>query len=175
MRVLRATVEPVTLQVFGNVEPVDYQVAWDQQRAWHAQVVDGTMSDLLWLLEHPPVYTAGRRTEPFDRPVDGTPVIDVDRGGKITWHGPGQLVGYPIVRLPDPIDVVARIAPRALLLIAPQGDQLISWHQSEKLFAAAGEPKELFIVPDAGHAEAYALAPEAYRSRVLDFLERHLG
>ena len=61
------------------------------------------------LLEHPPVYTAGRRTEPGDRPVDGTPVVDVDRGGKITWHGPGQLVGYPIVRLPDPVDVVAHV------------------------------------------------------------------
>ena len=78
-------------------------------------------------------------------------------------------------RLPDPISVVGRIAPRALLLIAPQGDELISWHQSEKLFAAAGEPKELMVVPDAGHAEAHAVAPEAYRSRVLDFLERHLG
>jgi fermentation-respiration switch protein FrsA (DUF1100 family) len=78
-------------------------------------------------------------------------------------------------RLPDPIDVVGRIAPRALLLIAPQGDQLISWHQSERLFAAAAEPKELFVVPEAGHAEAYAVAPEAYQARVLDFLERHLG
>ncbi len=61
------------------------------------------------LLQHPSVYTAGKRTEPWDRPVDGTPVIDVDRGGKITWHGPGQLVGYPIVRLPDPVDVVAYV------------------------------------------------------------------
>ena len=98
-------------------EPVDYQQAWDQQRAWHAQVVDGAMPDLLWLLEHPPVYTAGRRTEPFDRPLDGTPVIDVDRGGKITWHGPGQLVGYPILRLPDPIDVVAHVRRMEALLI----------------------------------------------------------
>jgi lipoyl(octanoyl) transferase len=61
------------------------------------------------LLEHPSVYTAGRRTEPHERPADGTPVIDVDRGGKITWHGPGQLVGYPIVALPDPVDVVAYV------------------------------------------------------------------
>ena len=73
--------------------------------------------DLLWLLEHPPVYTAGRRTEPLDRPFDGTPVIDVDRGGKITWHGPGQLVGYPIVRLPDPIDVVAHVRRMEGMLI----------------------------------------------------------
>ena len=65
--------------------------------------------DTVLLLEHAAVYTAGKRTEPHERPFDGTPVIDVDRGGKITWHGPGQLVGYPIVRLPDPIDVVAHV------------------------------------------------------------------
>ena len=82
---------PVALQVIGSIEPVDYQEAWDRQREWHAQVVEGTLPDRLWLLEHPPVYTAGRRTEPLDRPFDGTSVIDVDRGGKITWHGPGQL------------------------------------------------------------------------------------
>src|SRR6185312_454798 len=65
--------------------------------------------DTVLLLEHPPVYTAGRRTEAWERPVDGTPVIDVDRGGKITWHGPGQLTGYPIVALPDPVDVVGHV------------------------------------------------------------------
>jgi lipoyl(octanoyl) transferase len=69
------------------------------------------------LLEHPPVYTAGRRTEAWERPVDGTPVVDTDRGGKITWHGPGQLVGYPIVRLPDPIDVVAYVRRMEHVLI----------------------------------------------------------
>ena len=69
------------------------------------------------LLEHDPVYTAGKRTEPWERPVDGTPVIDVDRGGKITWHGPGQLVGYPILRLPDPIDVVAYVRRMEQVLI----------------------------------------------------------
>jgi lipoyl(octanoyl) transferase len=88
---------------------VDYQEAWDRQRAIHAGVIEGTVPDTLLLLEHPPVYTAGKRTEPHERPFDGTPVIDVDRGGKITWHGPGQLVGYPIVRLPDPVDVVAHV------------------------------------------------------------------
>lgn len=88
---------------------VDYEEAWARQRELHARVVAGTGPDTLLLLEHPPVYTAGKRTEPHERPFDGTPVIDVDRGGKITWHGPGQLVGYPIVRLPDPVDVVAHV------------------------------------------------------------------
>ncbi len=78
-------------------------------------------------------------------------------------------------RLPDPIRAVGRIAPRALLLIAPQADELISWHQSDRLYEAAKEPKELVVVPGAGHAEAYAVGPEAYRSRVLAFLEQHLG
>ncbi len=86
---------------------VDYQQAWDYQRAVHARVVAGQQSDTILLLEHAAVFTAGKRTLPLERPIDGTPVIDVDRGGKITWHGPGQLVGYPIVRLPTPVDVVA--------------------------------------------------------------------
>ena len=87
---------------------VDYMRAWDLQREVHESVVSGG-HDTVLLLEHAPVYTAGRRTEDFERPFDGTPVIEVDRGGKITWHGPGQLVGYPIFRLPDPIDVVAYV------------------------------------------------------------------
>ena len=78
-------------------------------------------------------------------------------------------------RLPDPVRAVGRIAPRALLLIAPKHDQLISWRQSVRLFEAAGEPKELYVVDGAGHAEAYAVDPAAYRSRVLDFLDRYLG
>jgi lipoyl(octanoyl) transferase len=96
---------------------VEYQAAWDEQRRIHAQVADGQRPGTVLLLEHPSVYTAGKRTEPWDRPVDGTPVIDVDRGGKITWHGPGQLVGYPILRLPDPIDVVAYVRRVEQLLI----------------------------------------------------------
>ncbi len=88
---------------------VDYEEAWALQREVHARRVAGEGPDTLLLLEHPPVYTAGKRTLPHERPFDGTPVIDVDRGGKITWHGPGQLVGYPIVALPDPIDVVAYV------------------------------------------------------------------
>ena len=90
-----------------GADAVDYLEAWDRQRALHAEVVDGGRGRVL-LLEHSPVYTAGKRTEPHERPVDsgGAPVIEVDRGGKITFHGPGQLVGYPIVRLPDHVYVV---------------------------------------------------------------------
>ncbi|MEU1753846.1 lipoyl(octanoyl) transferase LipB [Micromonospora matsumotoense] len=96
---------------------VDYPAAWGEQRRLHAEVVAGERGDTVLLLEHPSVYTAGKRTEPWDRPMDGTPVVDVDRGGKITWHGPGQLVGYPIVRLPDPVDVVAYVRRTEQLLI----------------------------------------------------------
>jgi lipoyl(octanoyl) transferase len=106
----------VPLRVVVAERPQEYLAAWEQQRAWHAEVVAGA-PDLIWLLEHESVYTAGRRTEPLERPFDGTPVIDVDRGGKITWHGPGQLVGYPIVRLPDPVDVVAHVRRLEGLLI----------------------------------------------------------
>lgn len=89
---------------------VDYEQAWQRQREVHAEVVAKTAPDTVLLLEHSAVYTAGKRTEAHERPLDGTPVIDVDRGGKITWHGPGQLVGYPIVALPEvPIDVVAHV------------------------------------------------------------------
>ncbi|MEU1275974.1 lipoyl(octanoyl) transferase LipB [Streptomyces sp. NPDC005799] len=93
---------------FG-AEAVDYQVAWDEQRRVHAARFADEIPDTVLLLEHPPVYTAGRRTADNERPLDGTPVIDVDRGGKITWHGPGQLVGYPIQKLPRPVDVVAHL------------------------------------------------------------------
>ena len=96
----------------------DYRETWDLQRAVHAEVADGTRPDTVLLCEHASVYTAGRRTATTDRPVDGTPVVDVDRGGKITWHGPGQLVGYPIVRLRDPVDVVAYVRALESALIA---------------------------------------------------------
>src|SRR5919197_5712886 len=96
---------------------VPYEQAWARQRELHAEVVAGTAPDTALLLEHPPVYTAGKRTEAWERPIDGTPVIDVDRGGKITWHGPGQLVGYPIVALPSPVDVVAYVRRTEQLLI----------------------------------------------------------
>ncbi|MFD3565011.1 lipoyl(octanoyl) transferase LipB [Streptomyces sp. NPDC058686] len=93
---------------FG-ADSVDYQEAWDEQRRVHAARFADEVPDTCLLLEHPPVYTAGRRTAPEERPLDGTPVVDVDRGGKITWHGPGQLVGYPIQKLPRPVDVVAHL------------------------------------------------------------------
>lgn len=99
-----------------------YDIAWQMQRDTHASVVSGRALDTVLLLEHPPVYTAGRRTEALDRPIDGTPVIDVDRGGRITWHGPGQLVGYPILRLPDPIDVVAHVRRIEGVLISTVAD-----------------------------------------------------
>ena len=85
---------------------MEYQKAWDVQRTIHAEVVSGVRPNTLLLLEHPSVYTAGRRTDDAERPADGTPVIDVDRGGRITWHGPGQLVGYPIVKLQKPTELV---------------------------------------------------------------------
>lgn len=97
---------------------VPYVEAWQLQSAIAQELVDGTAEDTLLLLEHPSVYTAGRRTEDWERPQDGTPVIDVDRGGKITWHGPGQLVGYPVVRLPDPMDVVGHVRRLEAGLIA---------------------------------------------------------
>jgi lipoyl(octanoyl) transferase len=101
---------------------VEYQAAWDEQRRLHAAVTENVAPDTVLLLEHPSVYTAGKRTQPWDRPTDGTPVIDVDRGGMITWHGPGQLVGYPIMRLPGareglPVDVVAYVRRVEQMLI----------------------------------------------------------
>jgi lipoyl(octanoyl) transferase len=85
---------------------VDYEKAWEVQRNIHQEVANGSRPNTLLLLEHPSVYTAGRRTDDSERPTDGTPVIDVDRGGRITWHGPGQLVGYPIVKLLKPTELV---------------------------------------------------------------------
>jgi len=98
---------------------VDYQKAWDLQREIHADVASGSRPNTLLLLEHPSVYTAGRRTEASERPTDGTAVIDVDRGGRITWHGPGQLVGYPIVKLLKPTELVGfvREIEAALILV----------------------------------------------------------
>lgn len=94
------------LQDWYGDAALEYTQAWQLQRDLHADRVADRIGDTALLLEHPPVYTAGRRTEPHERPQDGTPVVDVDRGGKITFHGPGQLVGYPIVKLPGHVLVV---------------------------------------------------------------------
>jgi lipoyl(octanoyl) transferase len=111
----------VQVEILGLApQLVDYGAAWSYQRQVHAEVVAGARQDTVLLLEHTPVYTAGKRTNSWDRPLPGgtsTPVVDVDRGGKITWHGPGQLVGYPIVRLADPVDVVAFVRRVEQLLI----------------------------------------------------------
>ena len=105
-----------------SANSVPYVEGLELQRAVHRSVVSGERPDTLILLEHPAVYTAGKRTLPEERPSDGTSVIDVDRGGKITWHGPGQLVGYPIMRLQDPIDVVLYVRTLEGLLIAVLAD-----------------------------------------------------
>ncbi|MCH9729994.1 MAG: lipoyl(octanoyl) transferase LipB [Actinomycetia bacterium] len=99
---IRSGKVPVQVQRLGVL---DYQAAWDLQRELADARARGG-PDTLLLLQHPAVYTAGRRTQAGERPVDGTPVIETDRGGKITWHGPGQLVGYPIIGLAEPLDVV---------------------------------------------------------------------
>jgi lipoyl(octanoyl) transferase len=96
---------------------VPYREAWEMQRALAEARAAGAVPDTLVLLEHPDVYTAGRRTTARERPTDGTDVVDVDRGGKITWHGPGQLVGYPVVLLPRPLDVVAYVRALEAALI----------------------------------------------------------
>ncbi|MCT2222854.1 lipoyl(octanoyl) transferase LipB [Microbacterium paraoxydans] len=111
--------------------PVPYPEGWALQRRVHADVVSGTRPDTLILLEHAAVYTAGKRTEDHERPQDGTPVIDVDRGGKITWHGPGQLVGYPIFRLPEPMDVVAHVRRLERILIEVLRPFGVDGHQVE--------------------------------------------
>ena len=112
-------------QIAGlGVDAVDYLAAWDLQRQLHERVVSGQADDTVLLLEHPPVFTAGKRTDPGERPLDpgGAAVIDVDRGGKITFHGPGQLVGYPIVTLPDHVKVVdyVRLVEEALIEVCAE-------------------------------------------------------
>ncbi len=106
---------PIALTRHGLI---DYSKAWDVQRTIHGEVVDKKRPNTLLLLQHPSVYTAGRRTQEAERPQDGTPVIDVDRGGKITWHGPGQLIGYPIVRLAKPTELVGFVREIEAGLIA---------------------------------------------------------
>ena len=97
---------------------IDYGNAWELQKSTHEQVVSGAIKNTLLLLEHTSVYTAGRRTEISDRPIDATPVINVDRGGKITWHGPGQVIGYPIIKLKNSTDVVGFVRELETALIS---------------------------------------------------------
>jgi lipoyl(octanoyl) transferase len=96
---------------------VEYQSAWDKQRELHHTIVTENHPDVAVLLEHQNVYTAGRSTKPEDRPTDSSPVFDIDRGGRITWHGPGQIVCYPIMKLDDPVDVVAHVRRLELLIM----------------------------------------------------------
>jgi lipoyl(octanoyl) transferase len=109
------------LHAFGGT-PVPYEPAWQLQRDLHAARSEGSIGDTVVLVEHEPVFTAGKRTEPQDRPWDGTPVVEVDRGGKITWHGPGQLTGYPIVKLPDGVYVVDYVRRLEAAIIAVCND-----------------------------------------------------
>ncbi len=95
----------------------EYQSAWDRQRDIHHKIVFENHPDVAVLLEHQSVYTAGRSTKPEDRPTDSSPVFDIDRGGRITWHGPGQIVCYPIMKLDDPVDVVAHVRRLELLIM----------------------------------------------------------
>ena len=119
----RASTAPIEVRHLGLV---DYTEAWALQRELAWARAQGRGPDVLLLLEHPSVYTAGRRTTPSERPGDGTPVIDVDRGGKITWHGPGQLVGYPLIGLAEPVDVldyVRRLEQALIAVCSAQGVQ----------------------------------------------------
>jgi lipoyl(octanoyl) transferase len=105
-------------------ELIDYTRGWDIQRELHEKVVAGSAPSTVLLLEHAAVYTAGKRTEDHERPFDGTPVVAVDRGGKLTWHGPGQLVGYPIIKLRNPAgirDYVERLEAVIIAVLADYG------------------------------------------------------
>lgn len=107
--------QAIALKKLGLIE---YVKAWEMQGEFHREIVDGVRPNTLLLLEHPPVYTAGRRTLESEKPTDGSLVIDVDRGGKITFHGPGQLVGYPIITLKNGNDVVGFVRELENALIA---------------------------------------------------------
>lgn len=130
----------------SNLGTIDYLAAWKLQKEIAECVVDGSQPNTLLLLQHPSVYTAGRRTLEVDRPSDNTPVIDVDRGGKITWHGMGQLVGYPIVKLKNPTDVVGFVRHLETALIdicAELGVQTVRYCERSGVWVrdAAGDRK----------------------------------
>ncbi|MEF9458622.1 lipoyl(octanoyl) transferase LipB [Mycobacteroides abscessus] len=137
---IRSSAAPVEVRDLGVI---DYEMAWELQRdIVEARVAGGP--DTLLTLQHPAVYTAGRRTEPQERPINGAPVIDTDRGGKITWHGPGQLVGYPIVQLAEPIDVVnyvRRVEESIIAVCAQLGVQTKRVEGRSGVWLAAGGGK----------------------------------
>ncbi|MEY2778055.1 MAG: hypothetical protein RL008_151 [Actinomycetota bacterium] len=105
----------IIIQNWGK--DVEFKQSWDQQRELHHKIVSQNHPNTVVLLEHQNVYTAGRSTKPEDRPIDSSPVFDIDRGGRITWHGPGQIVCYPIIKLDDPVDVVAHVRRLELLIM----------------------------------------------------------
>ncbi len=112
---IRKSSDPVVVEDIGDV---DYTETWHKQAQQAADRADGKAPDTVWMLQHPSTYTAGKRTQDSDRPTNGLPVVDVDRGGRITWHGPGQLVAYPIIALADPVDVVDYVRRLEEALIA---------------------------------------------------------
>jgi lipoyl(octanoyl) transferase len=174
-----------------SANSVPYIEALELQRAVHRSVVAGDRPDTVILLEHPSVYTAGKRTEPSERPTDGTPVIDVDRGGKITWHGPGQLVGYPILRLAEPIDVVGYVRRlegiliETLALVGVVGERVEGrsgvWVGNDKIAAigirvAEGVTMHGFAINCDNRFEAYdAIVACGIRDAGITSISRELG
>jgi lipoyl(octanoyl) transferase len=126
MRVPQLETQPRVEIALSRLGLIDYNQAWALQRTIHDEVVQGTRPNTLLLLEHPSVFTAGRRTEDSDRPTNGAEVIEVDRGGRITWHGPGQLVGYPIVKLQNPTELVGFVREMESCLIQVCADLGVS-------------------------------------------------
>ncbi len=112
-----STAQSASHIVVDHIGLIEYESALALQRKIHGEVASGYRANTLLLLEHPSVYTAGKRTQPFEMPIDGTPVVQVDRGGRITWHGPGQLVGYPIVKLLKPTELVGFVRTLETALI----------------------------------------------------------
>ncbi|MFI0943947.1 lipoyl(octanoyl) transferase LipB [Streptomyces sp. NPDC021020] len=165
-------------------DAVEYEEAWQQQRTVHAARFADEIADTCLLLEHPPVYTAGRRTEDSERPLDGTPVVDVDRGGKITWHGPGQLVGYPILKLPRPVDVVAHVRriEEALIRVAADFGVETSRVEGRSGVWVLGDPVEQrrrdaaqVAGSDRGTREGHAAGAESSRSATASTAKRPGG
>jgi len=126
MRVPQLETQPRVEIALSRLGLIDYNQAWALQRTIHEEVAEGTRPNTLLLLEHPSVFTAGRRTEDSDRPTNGAEVIEVDRGGRITWHGPGQLVGYPIVKLKNPTELVGFVREMESCLIQVCADLGVS-------------------------------------------------